>query len=1099
MGIKEITIKVKKIILLLLICCLSAANVYSKDYVNISNKWKFFPGTITNGQSASLDDGSWADVNIPHSWNAIDGQNGGGDYRRGDGWYRKRVDIPASADGKRVYVDIAAANMTTYVYVNGTLAGKHIGGYARFTYDITNYVKPGEKALIAIRVNNEDVVAPPRQADFTFSGGVQRNIRLIIANNMHIAPTNHIAQNSYLVNEAADIASPGIKIRQYEVSESSAKIDVTTRVRNSNGNSKKATAKVTVYDREGSKVTEKSNTVTVDANGNADITSTLSINNPHLWNGTLDPYLYRVVVSLKQDNEEVDSSVQPLGLRYFSVSKTDGFKLNGKSYPLRGFAFHEEYIDKGRALTDADRLRNLQIIRNSGANYVRISHYQHGDYTYNYCDSVGIICWTEIPVIDYMSNANAQNTFQQNAATQLYELIRQQYNHPSICFWGLCNEIRRENRGADVVTVIKALNNLAHSEDDTRLTTLAHDKAGEDNIKNYGEWAVPDVIAVNKYVGWYEGSRNNIASTFENRMTTVYNTSSKPIGMSEYGAGGSPFKHNDSDTGGSGNGSADHPEEFQAYSHEQHWSVIRKSKWFWATAVWAAFDFASDGRGEGDEAGINDKGLVTHDRGIKKDAYFVYQASLAKFGVVHIKSRRFLSRSNSVTVKAYSNCLNLKLRVNGGSWQDMVSDNAAVKLYKKDGVSLSNGANIIEVMGTYRGENIIDKAVWYVGGANNSIEAESGNGGNIVVDANASGQKRVEIPSGATLTLNYNAPEEGTYSMRIFYMTKQCRRMDVSANGYSATHYFGETGALDASKRRAVVMNVYLKKGNNSITFSNPDGDAPNLDYVSLYYYHVGAPALEDNEIPSIIPIPNNPNAGGTIDGQDDTANQFYIYNVGAKQWIKTGGLAKNPDSPELAKESERTANVLIKQDNGTYLICDPEYAPQAWGVQGRNTIYESNNGSLKTNSWGTTLIPGWKFISTGEEDGSVYIEYTWGNWTKGNLNIDNPSNKSYDLFYGDWALGTNNWSSSGKSDVTSKGVYADVKSNRAAHGDFARWLVLPVGNGNLEVLPSESSTGINSTVISKTDGTYYNLKGMRIGAHEKGLVIHNGKKVILD
>ena len=203
-----------KIILLLLICCLSAASVYSKDYINISNKWKFFPGTIANGQSASFDDGSWTDVNIPHSWNAIDGQNGGGDYRRGDGWYRKLVDIPASANGKRVYVDIAAANMTTYVYVNGTLAGKHIGGYAHFTYDITKYVKPGEKALIAIRVNNEDVVAPPRQADFTFSGGIQRNIRLIIANNMHIAPTNHIAKNSYLVSEAADIASPGIKVRQ---------------------------------------------------------------------------------------------------------------------------------------------------------------------------------------------------------------------------------------------------------------------------------------------------------------------------------------------------------------------------------------------------------------------------------------------------------------------------------------------------------------------------------------------------------------------------------------------------------------------------------------------------------------------------------------------------------------------------------------------------------------------------------------------------------------------------------------------------------------------------------------------------------------------
>ena len=854
--------------ILLLLLCLPVATMWGKSYVDIGDKWKFFPG-ILNGQSSSLNDSSWPEVEIPHSWNAIDGQDGGGDYRRGDAWYRKRVDIPVSASGKCVYIDIGAANMSSTVYVNGTQVGQHVGGYARFTCDITRYVTPGQQALIAIKVNNADVVAPPRHADFTFSGGIQRGIRLIIANNLHIAPTNHIKKNSYLVNGDADIASPGVKVRQYDVSESSAKVDVTTRVRNSNGDAANATAEVTVYDRSGNKVAEAAETVVVNANGNADITTTFTINTPHLWDGVKDPYLYKVVIVLKEDGKEVDSSVQPLGLRYYSVSKTEGFMLNGKSYPLRGFAFHEELVDKARALTDADRLRDLQIIRNSGANYVRMSHYQHGDYEYNYCDSVGIICWTEIPCIDYMSNAKAQNVFQQNAATQLYELIRQEYNHPSVCFWGLCNEIRRENRGADVPAVISALNDLAHEEDDTRLTTLAHDKAGQDNINSYGEWKIPDLIGVNKYVGWYEGSRNSIASTFSNRMNTVNNTSDKPIGMSEYGAGASPFIHNTSDTGGGGNGSPNHPEEYQAYNHEQHLGVILDTKWLWATSCWCAFDFASDGRNDGEVAGINDKGLVTHDRGVKKDAYFLYQANLSNFGVVHIKSRRFVNPGNTVTVKAYSNCSNLKMRINGGEWKSMTVDNVKIKLYKVAGVNLSAGANVIEVQGTYDGKTISDKAVWYKGDAGNTVEAETGVGGsNVTDDANASGSKYVEIASGHTLRLSYNAPEEGTYTMRVWYMTGQKRRIDVSANGCSATSYFGETGGGDASTRRAEVVNVYLKKGQNVISFGNPDGDAPNIDYVTFYYYHEGKPDLEDNPIQTLIPIPDNPNA---VDSSDPT------------------------------------------------------------------------------------------------------------------------------------------------------------------------------------------------------------------------------------
>lgn len=825
--------------LLSLLLCFPVVFASGKEYVNIDDKWKFYPGTLSNGQSMSVNDKSWTDVNIPHTWNAIDGQNGGGDYRRGDGWYRKAVTIPSTAKGKRVYIDFGAACMTTEVYVNDTLVGKHIGGYGRFVFDITKYVTPGRKNVIAIKVSNRDVIAPPRHADFTFSGGVQRDIRLIIANNLHIAPVSYIAKNAFLVIDGADIASSGVKVRQYDVSDASAKVDVTTTVRNSNVKADNASVEVAVYDRNGNKITDASKSYSIMGNSEENITSTLTISNPHLWNGVIDPYLYKVVVVLKENAKEVDHSVEPLGLRYFGVSKTDGFMLNGKSYPLRGFAAHDEHMDKGRAITDADRLRDLEIIRNSGANYIRMSHYQHGDYEYDYCDSVGIICWTEIPCIDFMSSPSQQATFQYNTATQLYELIRQQYNHPSVCFWGLCNEIRRESPGSDVPAVISALNNLAHKEDDTRLTTLAHDKADIKQIKEFGEWQIPDVIAVNKYVGWYEGNRNDIAAVFEKKLTAVNNTSSKSIAMSEYGAGGSPFIHNVSDVGGGATGNEEHPEEFQAYSHEQVWSVIEKSKWFWSTACWAAFDFASDGRKEGDEAGINDKGIVTHDRGIKKDAYFVYQASLAERGVVHIKSRRFVNPGNPMTVKAYSNCENLKVRVNGGAWQDMISTNPSVCLYACDGVKLSDGANVVEVMGKYGNDIIVDKAVWYVGKAPVASFAEK--------------------PGKAKFSIIYNAPVDGTYTMRVWYKADSQHRVDVSANGYTTTHYFASSDGY-ASSRRAVVLNVYLKKGVNIINFISPEGVTPDVDDVNFYFYHVGSPDFEDNDIQKLVPIPNNPN-----------------------------------------------------------------------------------------------------------------------------------------------------------------------------------------------------------------------------------------------
>lgn len=736
-----------KKVLLSLFCMLSLA-VAAKDYIDLNDGWRFYGGTASGAQTTSYSDQSWEQVSLPHSWNALDGQDGGGNYRRGDGWYRKTVQIPQSASGQRVYLDIGAACMQTWAYVNGQLVGNHVGGYARFVFDITDKVTAGQEAVIAIRVNNEDVVAPPRSADFTFSGGIQRGVRLIIADPLHLAPTNHLSKNGFLTqDQGADIASPGVRIRQYEVSEQSAKVDVMARTKNMSSTSIDETVVVRIVSREGQVVAQSEKKVTIDAGKNSAVTQTLTVESPHLWNGLKDPYLYRVEVELKQGSRVTDTAVQPLGLRYYSVDKEKGFFLNGQSYPLRGMAIHEELADKGRALTDADRLRDLEIMRRSGLNYLRLSHYQHGDYTYNYCDSVGIIVYTEIPAINYMSDAgNPLQIYQHNAASQLYELIRQQYNHPCVMYWGLCNEIRQSKTNVDIVPVLKALNDLAHNEDPTRLTTLAHDKAGDDQITtNYKEWELPDVIAVNKYVGWYEGSKNNIDGDFESRMTKVHSLCKLPVGMSEYGAGGSPFQHEYPNPGTGGNGKPNHPEEFQNKSHERHLAVINRTPWFWGTTLWAGFDFASDGRNEGDQAGINDKGLVTHDRAVTKDAYHLYRANFTQDeGVVYICSRRFSLRSSSVPVAVYSNCPVVVLKVNGKTYST-TKDKDIPLFTTTSNVQLKSGVNVIEASVLYKGKEVTDHAVWYVGTAQNTITPQSN-----VFDAPISGTYTVRCASGLT-------------------------------------------------------------------------------------------------------------------------------------------------------------------------------------------------------------------------------------------------------------------------------------------------------------------------------------------------------------
>ncbi len=654
----------------------------ASEIININSNWQF---NKDNDKQIET-------VTLPHTWNALDGQDGGNNYYRGIGWYKKSMQIPAEYSGKTVYLKIGAANMQTNVYVNGNAIGRHIGGYAAFAFDITKQLKYGKQNEFTIEVNNSDsIISPPLSADFTFFGGITRNVELIVANPVHFDIDEQI-NNSFTTKEIS-VAQSGIVLKQHNVSEKSADLDIIFKIKNSNPNKANVVSEITIKDAAGNTV--KTSTETINLEGKANVSvpfKTIKIDNPHLWDGLNDPYLYKVVASLKIKGKVVDQSVQPLGFRYFSVDPDKGFILNGKSYPLRGICLHEEKKDKGRAVSDADRKEALDILRETGCNFLRLAHYQHGDFTYNYLDSLGIICWTEIPAVNSVSDEIKNVTFRKNAVSQMYELMRQQYNHPSVIFWGLCNEINYQP-GMNPEATVKLMNDVVKSEDTYRLSTLAAMYAEKPN-----NW-IPDVYANNRYDGWYYETIPHFGKAMD-ELHQKY--PSAKIGVSEYGVGANIHQH-EYPVVKPAEGGQYHPEEYQNLFHEEYLKMINDRPFIWGSSVWAGFDFASDRRNEGSQPGINDKGLVTFDRSVKKDAFYWLKANWNKNDhFVYITSRRFTNRTKAETaIKVYSNCSAVVINVNGTPYQATTADD---HIFLLENITLKEGENIIEAIGMTDGK-----------------------------------------------------------------------------------------------------------------------------------------------------------------------------------------------------------------------------------------------------------------------------------------------------------------------------------------------------------------------------------------------------------
>lgn len=589
--------------------------------MNINHNWAFAKGCKAVPAEMPQE---WEQVDLPHTWNAKDGQDGGNDYFRGSCVYAKSISVSEFPAADRYYVEFEGANSCAKLYVNGSFVAEHKGGYSTWRADITDLLT--EDSIIAVEVDNSpnDSVYP-QMADFTFYGGLYRDVNILAVSDTHF--------------DLDYYGAPGIQITP-KINGENAAVNIKTYLTNMKDGDMLT---VTINDAEGN--------VVASASQPADKAEfDLQIDNVHLWNGKKDPYLYTAHASVERGGDILDDVSTRFGCRTFAIDPEKGFILNGREYPLRGVSRHQDRWGIGNALLPEHHREDVELIREFGATAVRLAHYQHAQYFYDLCDEKGIVVWAEIPYISKHTDQAYENT-----VSQMTELIAQNYNHPSIIVWGLSNEITMSPPDGDLLKNHRELNELAHSMDKTRKTTAAivsmcdiHD----DYIQ------MPDTVAYNHYFGWYGGDTSMNGPWFDNFHRTFPNI---PIGMSEYGCEALNW-HTSKPTQG------DYTEEYQAYYHEELIKQLYTRQYLWCTFVWNMFDFGADARNEGGENGQNHKGLVTFDRKYKKDSFYAYKAWLSDEPFVHICSKRYVNRVEDITqIKVYSNQPEVELFANGES------------------------------------------------------------------------------------------------------------------------------------------------------------------------------------------------------------------------------------------------------------------------------------------------------------------------------------------------------------------------------------------------------------------------------------------------
>ena len=591
-----------------------------RTVLNINQQWAFVKG-LTQAPSHIPENTQMLD--LPHTWNGKDGQDGGNDYFRGTCCYAKKLHKSQLPAADKYFLEINGANSSADVYMNGKHLAHHHGGYSTWRVEITHTLRE-ENCLVIMVDNAPNETVYPQTADFTFYGGLYRDVNIIAVSKTHF--------------ELEHLGCPGIYVTPV-MEGTDARVCVKTYITDLEDND---TVAFRIYDADG-RVIEEEIGKAMEAN--------FLLTDAHLWNGTQDPYLYTAEACIVRNGEMIDQVTARFGCRSFQIDPQKGFILNGKEYPLRGVSRHQDRWELGNALLPEHHREDMDLICEMGANTIRLAHYQHDQYFYDLCDQRGMVVWAEIPYISrHMPEANP------NTHSQMRELITQCYNHPSIVVWGLSNEITMDGaKDPDMIRNHKELNDLVHKMDPTRPTVIACiSMCGMDEEYVH----IPDVVSYNHYFGWYGGSMDEYGPWFDAFHAKYPNT---PIGVSEYGCEALNWHNSNPESG-------DYSEEYQAMYHESLIRQLFSRQYLWATHVWNMFDFGADARAEGGENGQNHKGLITIDRKYKKDAFYAYKAWLNPESMVHLCGKRYVDRVEDVTkVTVYSNLPEVELFANGVS------------------------------------------------------------------------------------------------------------------------------------------------------------------------------------------------------------------------------------------------------------------------------------------------------------------------------------------------------------------------------------------------------------------------------------------------
>ncbi|HEU4960619.1 MAG TPA: glycoside hydrolase family 2 TIM barrel-domain containing protein [Sphingomonas sp.] len=705
-----------------------------RQAVALADGWRFhLGGAAGDPQTPDYDDSGWQPVSVPHTWNKVgnygETRRPDADLTRGIGWYRLHFQAPP-LDGRRVYLQFDAASIIADIWLNGRKIGRHEGAFSRFRVDATAAIRPGDN-LLAVRVDNSapdpgsptaDIV--PISGDFFMYGGLYRPVSLVSVGEAHVA--------------LLDYGSPGVFERIERLDDAAATVSVRSEIRNDAGNPVRLAVDTVVNDANGKEVARDRRMLKLAAGETQDSVVRLTIADPHRWNGPADPYLYHTAVEVRSaDGALLDRVVEPLGLRTMRFDPDHGFILNGKHLPLHGVTLHQDREDKGWALSPADYAQDMRLIEDLGANTIRLSHYDHGQPIYDLADRDGMILWAELGVVNVTAPKGVRDTppaMMASARQQLKELIRQNYNHPSVALWSIGNEVTNwSSKGltpGNARPMMTALDALAKAEDPTRATTIGvccEPLPGEPDKGQDRTSGTADTVGYNLYLGWYSTGHVEDAARLGEVMRGLHaEHPGWPISLSEYGGGGAITQHTDNVRGGKLESIyRPQPEEAEAAIHALSWQAIEPLDFLWGSYVWQMFDSTSALREEGDSSDINTKGLVTFDRAVKKDAYYFYQAAWrTDVPILHLAERHYVGRAYRVVdVRAYSNAASVELWLNGQPVGRAECRNYTCTWPR---VRLATGWNELRATATRDGQRVEDRIAWRYDGPLRALHIRTG-------------------------------------------------------------------------------------------------------------------------------------------------------------------------------------------------------------------------------------------------------------------------------------------------------------------------------------------------------------------------------------